>query len=94
MEAAVSIEYKLTEWSMKLQLFGEGLADRPEPTWGRSGSDLIRPSVGRSTSRPDPTIPKIAPVGSMSNTAEGLGAEVEEPLFLPTPAFMASAEEE
>jgi len=26
--------------------------------------------------------------------AEGLGAEVEEPLFLPTPAFMASAEEE
>ena len=25
--------------------------------------------------------------------AEGLGAEVEEPLFLPTPAFMASAEE-
>jgi hypothetical protein len=25
---------------------------------------------------------------------EGLGAEVEEPLFLPTPAFMASAEEE
>jgi hypothetical protein len=26
--------------------------------------------------------------------AEGLGAEVEEPLFLPTPAFMASAEED
>jgi hypothetical protein len=26
--------------------------------------------------------------------AEGLDAEVEEPLFLPTPAFMASAEEE
>jgi hypothetical protein len=26
--------------------------------------------------------------------AEGLGAEVEEPLFLPTPAFMASVEEE
>jgi hypothetical protein len=26
--------------------------------------------------------------------AEELGAEVEEPLFLPTPAFMASAEEE
>jgi hypothetical protein len=26
--------------------------------------------------------------------AEGPGAEVEEPLFLPTPAFMASAEEE
>jgi hypothetical protein len=26
--------------------------------------------------------------------AEGLGVEVEEPLFLPTPAFMASAEEE
>jgi ribonuclease HI len=26
--------------------------------------------------------------------AEGLGARVEEPLFLPTPAFMASAEEE
>jgi hypothetical protein len=26
--------------------------------------------------------------------AEGLGAEVEEPLFFPTPAFMASAEEE
>jgi hypothetical protein len=26
--------------------------------------------------------------------AEDLGAEVEEPLFLPTPAFMASAEEE
>jgi hypothetical protein len=26
--------------------------------------------------------------------AEGLGAEVEEPLFLTTPAFMASAEEE
>jgi hypothetical protein len=26
--------------------------------------------------------------------AEGMGAEVEEPLFLPTPAFMASAEEE
>jgi len=26
--------------------------------------------------------------------AEGLGAEVEEPLFLPTPAFMASAEVE
>jgi hypothetical protein len=26
--------------------------------------------------------------------AEGLGAEAEEPLFLPTPAFMASAEEE
>jgi hypothetical protein len=26
--------------------------------------------------------------------AEGLGAEVEEPLFPPTPAFMASAEEE
>jgi len=25
---------------------------------------------------------------------EELGAEVEEPLFLPTPAFMASAEEE
>jgi hypothetical protein len=26
--------------------------------------------------------------------ADELGAEVEEPLFLPTPAFMASAEEE
>jgi hypothetical protein len=26
--------------------------------------------------------------------AAELGAEVEEPLFLPTPAFMASAEEE
>jgi hypothetical protein len=26
--------------------------------------------------------------------AEDLGAEVEEPLFLPTPALMASAEEE
>jgi hypothetical protein len=26
--------------------------------------------------------------------AEELGAEVEEPLFLPTPAFMAAAEEE
>jgi hypothetical protein len=26
--------------------------------------------------------------------AEVLGAEVEEPLFLPTPAFMASAEDE
>jgi hypothetical protein len=26
--------------------------------------------------------------------AEGLGAKVEEPLFPPTPAFMASAEEE
>ena len=26
--------------------------------------------------------------------AERLGAEVEDPLFLPTPAFMASAEEE
>jgi hypothetical protein len=26
--------------------------------------------------------------------AEELGAEVEEPLFLPTPAFMESAEEE
>ena len=26
--------------------------------------------------------------------AEELGAEVEEPLFLPTPAFMASTEEE
>jgi hypothetical protein len=26
--------------------------------------------------------------------AEGLGAEVEEPLFIPTPAFMASVEEE
>jgi hypothetical protein len=26
--------------------------------------------------------------------AEELGAEVEEPLFLPTPAFMASAGEE
>ena len=26
--------------------------------------------------------------------AEELGAEVEEPLFLPTPAFMAPAEEE
>ena len=26
--------------------------------------------------------------------AERLGAEAEEPLFLPTPAFMASAEEE
>jgi hypothetical protein len=26
--------------------------------------------------------------------AEELGAEVEEPLFLPTPAFMVSAEEE
>ena len=26
--------------------------------------------------------------------AEGMGAEVEEPLFLPTPAFMTSAEEE
>jgi hypothetical protein len=26
--------------------------------------------------------------------AEGLGAEVEQPLFLPTPTFIASAEEE
>jgi hypothetical protein len=26
--------------------------------------------------------------------AKGMGAEVEEPLFLPTPAFMASAEED
>jgi hypothetical protein len=26
--------------------------------------------------------------------AEGPGAEVEEPLFRPTPAFMASAEQE
>jgi hypothetical protein len=32
--------------------------------------------------------------GERRANAEELGAEVEEPLFLPTPAFMASAEEE
>jgi len=32
--------------------------------------------------------------GGEGSRSERLGAEVEEPLFLPTPAFMASAEEE
>jgi hypothetical protein len=39
------------------------------PTVGRSGSDPTRPWVGLGTSRPDQTVPKIAPDWSMSNTA-------------------------